>query len=82
MSGRHTGVARRGSVLVMTVATALGLWLGVSAPEVSPVAAPVPAAQVGTPADTAAVVPAPVVPAPVVPAPQPAVRGPQRGGRR
>ena len=76
MSGRHAGspVARRGSVLLMTVATVLGLWFGVSAPDVSPVAAPVPAA----PAQPAVVVPAP---APVVPAP-PVGGAPQRGGRR
>jgi len=78
MSGRHAGsaVARRGSVLLMTVATVLGLWFGVSAPDVSPVAAPLPAAV--QPADVPVVVPAP---APVVPVP-PVAGGPQRGGRR
>ena len=78
MSGRHAGsaVARRGSVLLMTVATVLGLWFGVSAPDVSPVAAPPPAAV--QPADVPVVVPAPE---PVVPVP-PVAGGPQRGGRR
>jgi hypothetical protein len=77
MSGRHAGspAARRGSVLLMTVATVLGLWFGVSAPDVSPVAAPLPAAPV-QPADSPAVAPAPVAPLP------PVARGPQRGGRR
>jgi hypothetical protein len=80
MSGRHAGspVARRGSMLLMTVATVLGLWFGVTAPDVSPVAAPLPAAP-AQPADVSAViVPAP---APVVPVP-PVAGGPQRGGRR
>jgi hypothetical protein len=79
MSGRHAGspVARRGSLLLMTVATVLGLWFGVSAPDVSPVAAPPPAAAV-QPADVPVVVPAPE---PVVPVP-PVAGGPQRGGRR
>jgi hypothetical protein len=79
MSGRHAGspVARRGSMLLMTVATVLGLWFGVTAPDVSPVAAPLPAP--AQPADVSAViVPAP---APVVPVP-PVAGGPQRGGRR
>jgi hypothetical protein len=73
MSGRHAGArtARRNSTLLMSVATVLGLWFGVSAPDVSPVAAPAPAAEV-QPADVPAVLPA--VP-PVAP-------GPQRGGRR
>jgi hypothetical protein len=73
MSGRHGGArtARRGSALMMAVATVLGLWFGVSAPDVSPVAAPVPAVQVQPP-DVPVVVP--TVP-PVLP-------GPQRGGRR
>jgi hypothetical protein len=80
MSGRHAGspVARRGPVLLMAVATVLGLWFGVSAPDVSPVAAPPPATPVqpADPGNNPAVVPAPVVPVP------PVARGPQRGGRR
>jgi hypothetical protein len=46
--GRHAAsVARRGrrAPLLLAVATAVGVWLGVSAPEVSPVSAPVPAVQ-------------------------------------
>ncbi|SDX90869.1 hypothetical protein SAMN05661080_01667 [Modestobacter sp. DSM 44400] len=79
MTGRHvdagTAPGRR-SFLLLTVATVLGLWFGVSAPEVSPVAAPAPAVQV-QPAD--AVVP--VVPdAPVVP--EPDDQRPRRAGGR
>jgi hypothetical protein len=63
----------------MTVATALGLWFGVSAPDISPVAAPVPAVQVPTVGVTA---PVPDGAAVVVPAVPPDAGGPQRGGRR
>jgi hypothetical protein len=44
--GRHAAsVPRRGrrAPLLLALATAVGVWLGVSAPEVSPVSAPVPA---------------------------------------
>jgi hypothetical protein len=47
-SGRHTASARPGrhrAPLLLTLATAVGIWLGVSAPEVSPVNGPVPVAQ-------------------------------------
>jgi hypothetical protein len=43
--GRHAASARprrRRAPLLLSVATAVGVWLGVSAPEVSPVSAPVP----------------------------------------
>jgi hypothetical protein len=71
MSGRHTrsGAPRR-SALLLSVATVLGIWFGVSAPDISPVTGPAaPAAAV----------------APVTPAAQPAApdlprQGP--GGRR
>jgi hypothetical protein len=43
---------RRHAVAVLTVATLFGLWLGTSAPDVSPVATPVvPAAQNAAPVD-------------------------------
>jgi hypothetical protein len=41
--GRHAASApprRRRAPLLLTLATAVGVWLGVSAPEVSPVSAP------------------------------------------
>jgi|tagenome__1003787_1003787.scaffolds.fasta_scaffold20805424_1 hypothetical protein len=46
--GRHAASApprRRRAPLLLAVATAVGVWLGVSAPEVSPVSAPAPAVQ-------------------------------------
>ena len=48
MSGRHSpSLTRRHRYsLLLSVATVLGVWLGVSAPNVSPVAAPVPVAAV------------------------------------
>jgi hypothetical protein len=48
VSGRHSPSATRRHrySLLLSVATVLGVWLGVSAPNVSPVAAPVPVAQV------------------------------------
>lgn len=61
MSPRHAAVRtqpRRFS-LVLVVATVLGLWFGVRAPDVSPVAPPDPAMQV-QPADD--VIPTEVVP--------------------
>ena len=76
MSGRHAAgalpAARRGGAALLTAATVLGLWFGLRAPDVSPVAMPAPAAVV-QPADTA-------VAPPVVPPPDD--RGPGRGGRR
>ena len=71
MSGRHAraGVSRR-SAFLLSVATLLGLWFGVSAPDVSPVSAPAPPAAVVQPA-------AP----PVAPALPDTVQ-PPRGGRR
>jgi hypothetical protein len=58
LSGRHAGgrAVRRRSPLLLGVATVLGLWFGISAPEVSPVAPPPPAVQV-QPADVASTVP-------------------------
>jgi hypothetical protein len=47
--GRHAasaGARRRRAPLLLTLATAVGVWLGVSAPEVSPVSAPTPVVQV------------------------------------
>src|SRR3954464_67412 len=72
MSGRpaRSGSPRR-SALLLTVATVLGLWFGVSAPEVSPVTGP--------PAPVAASQPA-VVPAASDAQPDPARRAP--GGER
>src|SRR3954452_11842792 len=68
MSGRHarSGPSRR-SALLLTVATVLGLWFGVSAPEVSPVT--------GAPAPVAASQPA-VAPPPPDAQPERARRGP------
>jgi hypothetical protein len=48
--GRHAASARprsRRAPVLLTLATAVGLWLGVSAPEVSPVSAPTPVVQAG-----------------------------------
>src|SRR3954454_19508471 len=73
MSPRHAAVRpqpRRFS-LVLVVATVLGLWFGVRAPDVSPVAPPDPAMQV-QPADD-------VIPTAVVPPVDP--RGDRRRGR-
>ena len=54
---------RRQKVAVLAVATLLGLWLGTSAPGVSPVATPpVPATQNAVTQDPAAQVPAPLGP--------------------
>ena len=47
-SGRHAASARprrHRAPLLLTLASAVGIWLGVSAPEVSPVNAPVPVVQ-------------------------------------
>jgi hypothetical protein len=68
---RHaaSGRQRRRAPLLLGLATAVGLWLGVSAPEVSPVTPTTPAAAVQPTTDTAP------QPAAVPPA------GPRRGGR-
>ena len=88
MSGRHAGLATttttRRSVALLSAATVLGLWFGLRAPDVTPVALPLAAVQV-QPAGDAAV--APVVPlAPVVPVtpvvPQQAGGRGGRGGNR
>jgi hypothetical protein len=83
MSGRHAGLstAPRRSAALLAGATVLGLWFGLRAPDVTPVALP-PAAVQAPPADEAVVTPVVPVP-PVVPvAPQQADgRGP-RGGNR
>jgi hypothetical protein len=60
-AGRHAASgARRGrrAPVLLAVATAIGVWLGISAPELSPVSAPVPVDQ------TSPVVPAPPAPGP------------------
>ena len=47
--GRHAASARprrRRAPLLLSLATAVGVWLGISAPEVSPVSAPTPVVQV------------------------------------
>jgi hypothetical protein len=86
MSGRHAGAATvsRRSFALLTGATVLGVWFGLRAPDVTPVAPPAATAVV-QPADAVAV--APVVPpadavavTPVVP--PPADVRPPRGGRR
>ena len=46
MSGRHTAAGRRPVSFVLLTATALGLWFGIRAPEVSPVAPTDPVVQV------------------------------------
>jgi hypothetical protein len=69
--GRHAGraSARRRFPVLLSVATALGLWFGISAPGVSPVAPPAPAA-----AAVAAAQIQPVIRGAVVPSePQPGV---------
>jgi hypothetical protein len=50
MSGRHGAgptarKARRGTAALLGGATVLGLWFGLRAPDVSPVAVPAPAAE-------------------------------------
>jgi|1186.fasta_scaffold483888_1 hypothetical protein len=41
---------RRGSPVLLTLATVLGLWFGLNAPDVSPVAPPIPVLQTQQPA--------------------------------
>ena len=74
MSGRHAGAATvsRRSFALLTGATVLGVWFGLRAPDVTPVALPAATAVVQR-ADAVAV--APVVP-PRADVPPP------RGGRR
>ena len=74
MSGRHgtSGTVARRSPLLLAVATVLGLWFGIGAPDTSPVVPAVPAGQV-QPADDAGAGPAAL--------PQDD-RGDRRGGRR
>ena len=84
MSGRHAGLSTtsRRSVALLGGATLLGLWFGLRAPDVTPVALPPAAGQV-QPADavTPVVPTTPVVPAaPVVPQ-QAGGRGPRGGDR-
>jgi hypothetical protein len=68
---------RRQTVAILAAATLLGLWLGTSAPGVSPVVAPPPA--VTTTVAPAAAAPAPANPAPAGPGPNGVTRP---GGRR
>ena len=80
MSGRHAGLSstNRRSFVLLGGATVLGLWFGVRAPDVTPVALPPTAVQV-QPADEAAVTPAAPDVTPVTPVvPQ---RADGRGGR-
>ena len=60
MSGRHATTtlpaARRRGAALLGAATVLGVWFGLRAPDVSPVAAPAPAAVVQPP-DPAVVTP-------------------------
>lgn len=86
MSGRHADepTTSRRSFALLTGATVLGLWFGLRAPDVTPVALPPPAGMV-QPAEQTQSPPdvsiAPVVPStPVVPR-QADGRGPGRGGR-
>jgi hypothetical protein len=86
MSGRHAGssTTRRRSFALLSGATVLGLWFGLRAPDVTPVALP-PAAVLEQPADAVGVTPVvpatPVVPVtPVVPR-QADGRGPRGGDR-
>ena len=74
MSGRHAPIAgvRRGTAVLLSAATVLGLWFGLRAPDVSPVAVPAPATGV-QPADAVVVTPA---------VPPQDDRGPRRGGGR
>jgi hypothetical protein len=46
MTSRHSAAPRRRFPVLIAGATVLGLWFGLVAPEVSPVAPPVPAVQV------------------------------------
>src|SRR4051812_26615971 len=46
VSARHAAAPRRRFPVLVAGATLLGLWFGIVAPEVSPVAPPVPAGQV------------------------------------
>jgi hypothetical protein len=92
VSGRHAGTrsVRRRFPVVLSVATLVGVWLGVDAPDISPVAPPAVQEATGTstgaaaastaPADTAPATTAPADTAPTDPAtvdPVPVV--PQRG---
>jgi hypothetical protein len=45
VSGRHRPGSGRRPVVLLSVATLVGVWLGISAPEVSPVTPPAPVAQ-------------------------------------
>jgi hypothetical protein len=58
VSGRHTGLSTtdRRSLVLISGATVLGLWFGLRAPDVTPVALPLAVVQV-QPADEAAVTP-------------------------
>jgi hypothetical protein len=87
MSGRHAGLATgsRRSFALLIGATVLGLWFGLRAPDLSPVALPAAVQVAQAPAGAVAVDPvapvAPVVPVtPVVP-PGADGRGPRGGGR-
>jgi hypothetical protein len=86
MSGRHAGSATgsRRSFALLTGATVLGLWFGLRAPDITPVAPPVAAAQVAPAGDVAvtpAVPAAPVLPVPPVVPQQAGGRGPRGGDR-
>lgn len=74
VSVRHTGLTstRRHTAALLSGATVLGLWVGLHAPDATPVAPPAAVVQQQT-ADDAAVPPA---------VPQPVAGRPQRGGRR
>jgi hypothetical protein len=74
MSGRHAGLARAGrrSFLLLGGATVLGVWFGLRAPDVTPVAPPAAAVQ-EQPADG-------ITEPPAVPVP-PDGRGRPGGGR-
>jgi hypothetical protein len=86
VSGRHSGLSTTShrSVALLGGATVLGLWFGLRAPDVTPVALPPAAVQV-QPVDQPSVAPVvPVTPAvpvtPVVPR-QAGGRGPRGGDR-
>jgi hypothetical protein len=74
VSGRHTDLVSTGrrTAALLSGATVLGLWFGLHAPDVTPVAPPAAVVQQQT-ADDAAVPPA---------VPQPVAGRPQRAGRR
>jgi hypothetical protein len=78
MSGRHAGLARAGrrSFLLLSGATVLGVWFGLRAPDVTPVAPPAAAVQ-EQPADgiTGGITELPAVPV------RPDGRGRPGGGR-